>query len=304
MDRATNDRIARVFAAQAAAATTRQLCDAGLTRGQLARRVRDGLLAGAAPRVWTLAGSATTWEQALWVAVLAAGPTSVVSHRSAAALYGLDGFGPGPIDITVPRARRNAAPAVKPHSAMRLERPDIAWVQNFRATSAARTIIDLAALADISATQLGNALDSAARLGLSTAAYVSRRLDAIGCPGRAGVHRLREVMLDAGTHSFLERRFLGLTRDAGLPRPRAQVVHRANGRTIARVDFEWTDHRVIAEVNGRRGHASDRERTKDARRRNELQGQGFVVLEFTTTMVIDSPAGTVANLRRHLAGIA
>ena len=61
---------------------------------------------------------------------------------------------------------------------------------------------------------------------------------------------------------------------------------------------------MIAEVNGRRGHASDRERTKDARRRNELQGQGFVVLEFTTTMVIDSPAGTVANLRRHLAGVA
>ena len=216
----------------------------------------------------------------------------------------LDGFPPGPVEITVPRARRNVAPATAPHSAIRLDRPDITRVQGFRVTSAARTIIDLAALPELSATQLGNALDSAARLGLATPNYVSRRLDAIGAPGRAGVQRLREVMLDAGGHSFLERRFLGLMREAQLPRPRAQVIHRTNGQTIARVDFEWTEHQVIAEVNGRRGHASDRERTKDARRRNELQGQGFVVLEFTTTMVIDSPDETVADLRRNLAGAA
>jgi len=51
---------------------------------------------------------------------------------------------------------------------------------------------------------------------------------------------------------------------------------------------------------GRRGHVSDRERAKDARRRNELQALGLIVLEFTTHQVETQPGYVLATLRPHL----
>ena len=56
---------------------------------------------------------------------------------------------------------------------------------------------------------------------------------------------------------------------------------------------------VAVEVGGRRGHSSDAERAKDARRRNELQALGFVVLEFTYVDVHERPGYVLAMLRRH-----
>jgi hypothetical protein len=45
-----------------------------------------------------------TWRGRLLAALLWAGPEAFVSHRSAAALYGLDGFPEGSIEITAPYA--------------------------------------------------------------------------------------------------------------------------------------------------------------------------------------------------------
>ena len=94
-------------------------------------------------------------------------------------------------------------------------------------------------------------------------------------------------VLDTGGESHLERRFLGIVRRAGLPRPTCQVVHRAEGKRIARVDFEFPGTNVLVEMSGRLGHVSDRDRERDARRRNALQQTGHVVLEFTTAHVLD-----------------
>ena len=110
---------------------------------------------------------------------------------------------------------------------------------------------------------------------------------------------LDELLLDTGGHSDLERRFLALVRQAGLPRPRCQRIFDRR-KTLARVDFSFEPKPVIVEVSGRRGHASDAERAKDARRRNELQELGFVVLEFTNRDVRDKPSYVIATLRRHL----
>jgi very-short-patch-repair endonuclease len=75
-----------------------------------------------------------------------------------------------------------------------------------------------------------------------------------------------------------------------------QVVHRADGRTIARVDFLFPGTDIVVEVTGRLGHVSDRDRQRDARRRNELQRAGRVVLEFTTADVLDAKDHVIATL--------
>ena len=118
--------------------------------------------------------------------------------------------------------------------------------------------------------------------------------------GFPGSERLRGLLLDTGGDSFLERRFLALVRKAGLPRPTCQVVHRLDGTRIARVDFEFPGTGIIVEVSGRMGHVSDRDRQRDARRRNGLQQSGLVVLEFTTADVLDEQSYVLETLRAQL----
>jgi very-short-patch-repair endonuclease len=91
-----------------------------------------------------------------------------------------------------------------------------------------------------------------------------------------------------------------LMREAGLPRPSTQVVHRRDGRTLARVDFVFEEQSVVVEVSGRKGHASDAERAKDAQRRNELQDVGRRVYEYTYQEVINEPGYVVRTMRERL----
>lgn len=48
-----------------------------------------------------------------------------------------------------------------------------------------------------------------------------------------------ELMAAAGVESWLERTFMTLVQEAGLPEPRLQRVVRADGRHVARVDFDF-----------------------------------------------------------------
>jgi very-short-patch-repair endonuclease len=89
-------------------------------------------------------------------------------------------------------------------------------------------------------------------------------------------------------------------REAGLPRPTPQVVHRRDGRTFARVDFIFEEHSIVVEVSGRKGHASDAERAKDAQRRNELQDVGRRVYEYTYRQVTQEPGYVVRTMRVRL----
>ena len=103
---------------------------------------------------------------------------------------------------------------------------------------------------------------------------------------------------------MLERRFLQLVRSCGFARPHTQVVHRHGARTFARVDFLWPELGVVVEVSGRKGHASDAERARDAQRRNELQDIGLRVYEFTWGDVTDRPGYVRTSLERWLGQVS
>ncbi len=119
-------------------------------------------------------------------------------------------------------------------------------------------------------------------------------------PGRWGAPRLDRLLIDAGGHTLLERRFLKLMRTAGLPRPTTQLVHRVNGRTYARVDFCFEGQSIVVEVSGRKGHSSPSERARDAQRRNELQDAGRRVYEFTYEQVFNDGAHVQCAMRERL----
>ena len=292
-------RLLALAARQHGCATLSQALGLGLTGPQIRHRVSTGRYERLGARVFRIAGSPATWEQELTAGLLDLGPTALVYGRSAAALFELEGFPRRPVEFVVARAHRGVSPRWKVHTSLQLPAIDRATVGPFPATSASRTIIDLARTA--SAGELERAIDSAVRDGLSSPRFLHRRLSALRGSGRAGVRLLDELLVDAGGHSDLERAFLRLVRQAGLPRPTCQRIFRRDGETLARVDFTFDPLPLIAEVSGRRGHSSDAERAKDARRRNELQHLGYIVLDFTDHQVRREPAYVLATLRRHLA---
>jgi very-short-patch-repair endonuclease len=118
--------------------------------------------------------------------------------------------------------------------------------------------------------------------------------------GRPGVGLLDRVLDGAGGHSWLERSFLELVREAGLPPPRCQQVHRHGGQFIARTDFTWESWKAVAEVNGHGTHASRQQRSRDAQRHAELTVLGWRVLPFTYEQVAQERAWIVGILRELL----
>jgi hypothetical protein len=152
--------------------------------------------------------------------------------------------------------------------------------------------------------ELGNAIDSACRLGLTSPLFLRRRLDQLGRQGRSGVEIFDRVMESVGVQSWLEREFEHLVRSAGLPTPRRQRVYRRDGRHVARVDFDFDPWPVVAEVGGRRGYLSADDRRRQEHRRNELQLIGKIVYFFTTEDVIESPGYVISTLHAALVAAA
>ena len=273
------------------------------------RRVRHlddrGIVERLASGVYRVSGSPGTWMQSLQAGIWALGRGAVVSHAAAARLHGLDRFEDNPsVDFTVIRGHRERGLATIPavvHSTTLPLNGDLRHVAGLPVTSPARTILDLAR-AGVPSPLLEAAIDSALRLRLTTLGHLIDRVEQVKGPGRRGVARLDELLVTSGGHSVLERRFLTLVRRAGLAMPTPQVVHRENGRHVARVDFVFPEHDLVVEVSGGRGHSTASDRAKDARRRNELQRLGRTVLEFTYEDVTARDAYVIRTLKQ--AGVS
>jgi very-short-patch-repair endonuclease len=249
-----------------------------------------------APRVYALRGSPDTHRRRLRCGLLCLGERSWVSFESAAALHGLDRSRTHAVEFTIERSRRPPALPFAVHTTQRLDPIDHVVVAGFRTTSATRTVFDLA-LSRAHPQRVEAAIDSAVRLQLSSPEVLARRLADLRGSGRWGCRLVEDMITDSGGHTHLERRFLELVREAGLPRPRTQVVFRDDGRHVARVDFLFDEFDVVVEVSGQKGHASPAERARDAQRRNELQDLGLRVFEYT----FDDVTRRTDQVRRTLA---
>ncbi len=269
---------------------------AEMTNRQFAYRVSAGEWIAIMPSVWRHLATPETWELRVRAGALWLGDTAALAGRSAAAWWNLDGFEPDVVEFVTSHERRSRGGV-----AVRLTREwtakDLLRHDEVRVTSATRTIIDLAGQGT-TARDLERAIDSAIRLRLTSIPTLTKRMSELAKSGREGLPVLRELLLDSGGESALERRFLRLIRMAGLPRPQTQITFKAKAMKAIRVDFLYPEQRVVVEVSGRVGHTSDGDRRKDARRRNELQHRGFAVIEFTTADVMTDPDYILESLGR------
>ena len=197
----------------------------------------------------------------------------------------------------VPRGRRGTLPRMELHTTTKWDPADVVTHRGVRTCVASRAIIDMAAICPAAST-MEVAIDSAIQRRRTALPRLIERMQTMQGKGHHGCVLLRELLLDTGGESLLERRFLGLMRRHRFPRPRCQVaMPSAPGRRM-RVDFLFG--RVVVEVSGRLGHVTETDRRRDLERRIALQEQGFTVVEFLTVHVIDTPDYVVSTLRRAL----
>ncbi len=277
--------------------TLREVRAAGVGPERWERLRRDGPWVRVVPGVWRHMATPITWEMKVRAGALWLGKHGAPFGPTALAWWGVDGCGTDAVEFLIPRSRRSLVPWMTLHTTLDWPRRHILRHNGIRVCDVTRAILDSARTE--SAAYLANAIDSAVRARRTSVPTLTNRLHTVGL-GRPGSALLRELLLDSGGESYLERRFLRLVREHGLPRPNPQVVYRPRGTRVIRVDFEFPATNVVIEVSGRLGHVSDLDRTRDAARRNWLQQEhGKRVLEFTTTHVIDDPAYVVATLARE-----
>src|SRR4051794_27827409 len=138
------DRVAARFAVHQRGLLTRpQAQEAGFSDDAIRHRSDTGRWGVMHPGVYRIAGSESSWEQALLAAVLAAGDDAVASHRAAAVMWGIEGI-ERVIELTVPLARRPRVKGAVIHRTDGLLLPERTKLQHIPLTSPARTVFDIA----------------------------------------------------------------------------------------------------------------------------------------------------------------
>jgi very-short-patch-repair endonuclease len=121
-----------------------------------------------------------------------------------------------------------------------------------------------------------------------------------GLHGAGRLRRSLECLADEPppTRSELERWFLELVRDAGLPAPFV------NGLVVGyEVDFHWPSQRLIVEADGRSVHGTSAAFQRDRRRDLDLELAGWHVLRIGWRQITDHPDRVVALLRSRLRSV-
>jgi very-short-patch-repair endonuclease len=268
---ANRDRlIGKIAARQHGVVSTAQLRKAGIARNATTKRIQAGRLHPLHRGVYAVGHNKLTFEGRCIAAVLALGDRAVVSHLSAAAIWGLLKPHSAPIHVTVPgdggRKERRGITVHRSHS---LTGGVVTRRNGIAVTKPKRT------LRDLHRTSPQPVFRRAVRRALDL------RLIGSG-----------DLERDDLTRSELERLFLALCRRHRLPMP--EVNARAGPYEV---DFVWRDRRLIVETDGFRHHgdrsAFERDRARDA----HLQSLGFRVLRLTHRRLIEERSAVVAALR-------
>jgi len=218
------------------------------------------------------------------------------SGRTAAWLHGLDLKPTDPIEVVAPLRCRISARAGIFLRRAEVALDEIVEVEGLPATSAVRTVVDLAWLLPVS--DAVAAADAALNARLLT--IDDLRDAASRRAGRQGVGRLRRVLdlVEPLAESPMETKLRLLLVFAGLPRPSAQApLHERSGAFIGRADLFYPDAGLVLEYDG----AIHRDSlVEDSRRQNRLLEAGYRLLRFTSADVLRSPDSVVAQVRRAL----
>ena len=267
-----NPALQRLATEQHGILTRSQLLHAGVGPRTVDRWIKTGRLIVLHRGVFALGHLPTSPHARTMAAVLACGRGAVLSHRSAAQLYGLIRYS-GPIEITAPTQHQR--PGLIVHRS-RLTDRDVTRHWGIPTTSPARTLTDLA-----------HTLDPASLTRAVNEARLAHLLVVDDLPAKFGTQPARP------TRSAFEDAFRTFCTRHRLPQPQINTIVAGY-----EVDAYWPTHRLIAELDGEEFHHDfEADRAKDA----DLVEAGLRVVRVTWDRLTRGGKREAVRFRRLLS---
>lgn len=193
-------------------------------------------------------------------AVLACGAGAMLSHRSAAELWGFGKERRGVIDVSVRRHCKVRRTGIHVRDRPGLRNRDVGARLGIPLTQPVRTLLDIAT--ELPSNRLERAINEADKRDVIDPDRLRRALD--DHPGEPGIRHLRAILDE---HTFrlsddeLELLFRPIAAAAGLPTPLTkQLINKFE------VDFFWPELGLVVETDGWRYHRTPSAQTRDALR--------------------------------------
>ena len=266
--------LAEIAAGQHGIVTAAQLKDLGFARSTIAKRVQTGRLHRLHQGVYAVAHDSPNDHGRWMAAVLACGDGAVLSHGSAAALWGFLRSEPGPVDVSLPsRTGRRRQDGIRIHRPRHFPPRDWTVRAEIRVTTPRRTISDCRQ---------------------TLAPYLVRRA------ARTAQHTGFTVTTDR-TRSDLELDFAAFCRRHRLPAPEINVRIDVDPDRWFTVDFLWPAHRLAVETDSYQHHQGDVSFEDDHARDLALRQHGLTVLRYTGRQLEREPRAIAAEVRARLA---
>lgn len=276
--------------------TRAELRELGLSEDAIDYRIAIGRLRVIHPGVYAVGHERLAPEGRWLAAVRSGGPDAVLSHRSAARLWGLLTWG-GRIEITTPANRRKRADIH--YCRASVESFDRALHGGIPVTTVERTLLDLGA---VDSGRVAKALEQADVLRLLDVRELQRLVDEH--PRRPGSSAIRAAVAAAVgwrgvTRSELEERFRAVVADAGLPVP-ALNCRLDLGDRVIEADAVWHDVRLIVELDGYAYHRTPAAFERDRERDRAAVAAGWRVIRITWRQLTEDPRRVIRDLRSAL----
>jgi very-short-patch-repair endonuclease len=288
-----SDLVIRRFAeGQHGVVGRRQLWDQGIVDEELRHRIRTGMLVPLSTDVLRMGGAPMTDSMMAMAGVLDSPGRAYLSHRSAAAWWGLPGYTiDWPVHTVIPWQGihlRQRLCVVHYHRGLPTEH--LTKLNDVPVVSPALTIFLLAGNQHPARTE--RALDNAWSMRLVTHRGMHDLLGKLAARGRNGIRVMRRLLADrpadyVAPQTGLEARVDRLARDVGVLLRRQ--VNAGDDRWIGRVDFSIEHSTKLIEVLSERYHGSLLDRLADETRFTRLNEAGFQVLTIWDSDVWENP---------------
>jgi very-short-patch-repair endonuclease len=284
--------IARVAGRQDNVITHDQCFVAGLGRGAIARRLEAGVMQWMHRGVYLLGAAPPSRMASARAAVMACGEGAVVSHRSAAEMFGLLPETDRDVDVTVVGRNPGVHAGVRVHRPRGLARHEVTKMRGIPVTTVARTIADIAATEP--ANDVMHAWQEALYRRIVTPGAVAAVLKRE--PRRKGAPVIRALIENPSmTRSERERALLKLLDAAQLPRPLTNV--RLHGYLV---DAYWPEHGLVLEFDGWQAHGHRHAFETDRKRDQVMLANDVRSMRVTDRQLKHEPVALAARIAQTL----